>query len=541
MKKTFFSLLWDSETYYQEWLRDKETRDKEFIYDLNLQYIYEEVRRLGGFGDRYDFRDIFLYSCAAGSTVAYRQRIMERLYENPELYEAALEAVSCISDSQSKLERVCGTKDELKKKIFFLHMLYEFLLRMAQVYSCLEKLISAEKLCALGISKAAEEITGQEAVERMEKLRSYLQLLQRITPDTIVMNKGENQICHSAVVWPEEEEKSGYMDRLMELVSFFLDDCSMPVKVYQDMDITCFDKKLQEYICRQQPEFPKETEMLYQAYRKFDFWPYIKLANELVFYLSCIRFRKEYEQEEFYFTVPKCQYGEESKVTAAYDMVLGINLFRKNKGCKAVPNDFRFDRDGRFFLLTGANQGGKTTFIRSIGLVQHLAQIGMFVPAKGAVVGMVRHIHTHFGRDDEAAAMVGRFEQELERMRKLLNDLRDGDMVLLNETFTSTQRMGAVILLGRLLKEFDRKHCVGGLVTHYHEIYDRLEEGSFYSLTAGVEEESGRMDRTFKIIRSDSGRQSYAKDIAVKCGVTYDQLVGVLKAAEEGGDLDVLF
>ena len=72
-------------------------------------------------------------------------------------------------------------------------------------------------------------------------------------------------------------------------------------------------------------------------------------------------------------------------------------------------------------------------------------------------------------------------------------------------------------------------------------IYDRLEEGSFYSLTAGVEEESGRMDRTFKIIRSDSGRQSYAKDIAVKCGVTYDQLVGVLKAAEEGGDLDVLF
>ena len=94
MKKTFFSLLWDSETYYQEWLRDKETRDKEFIYDLNLQYIYEEVRRLSGFGDRYDFRDIFLYSCAAGSTVAYRQRIMERLYENPELYEAALEAVS---------------------------------------------------------------------------------------------------------------------------------------------------------------------------------------------------------------------------------------------------------------------------------------------------------------------------------------------------------------------------------------------------------------------------------------------------------------
>jgi len=534
MERVFSSLLWDREEYYEEWLQDKKACDKEYIYDLNLEYLYEEIRRIGGFGDHFDFRDIFLYSCQKSSTVKYRQRIMKRIFENSRLYDCIVELVSCISDVQKKMERVCSTRDKWKKKIFFLQILYEFLCHMGKIHTELKGQIEIP----------AKDIVGREAEEKKRRLHDYLSMLDQNTPGMIVLNKDENQICRSAVIWPEKEEEEkevGYFKRLKSAASYFLEDYDDSIRVYQDMDITCLDKRIQEYFFRNQPNLQRNTEELYEACREFDFWPFIRLANELVFYLSCIRFRKRYENEKFYFSVPECRDEADTRVIGAYDMVLGVNLFREGKGFLAVPNDIRFDQEGRFFLLTGANQGGKTTYIRSIGLVQHLAQIGMFVPARKAVLGMVRHIHTHFSRDDQEGALVGRFEQELERMQKLLKNLDEGDMVLLNETFTSTQRMGAVALLRRLLLEFDRRRCIGGLVTHYHEIMDELGEGSFYSLAAGVEKDGNHMDRTFQIVRMESYHQSFARDIAVKCGVTYEQLLQVLDAAEEKRNEDVLF
>ncbi len=540
MEKEFFSLLWDREEYYEEWVQSKDDRDREYIIDLNLEYLYEEVRRIGGFGDHYDFRDVFLYSCRESSTVEYRHKIIDRIYRDPRLYDTAVRTVSCVSDTQKRLAQVCGIRDELKKKIFFLQVLYEFFVRLGEIYLSLREQLASSAEIYFRIAKMAEDIAGQEGEEKRKRLYQYLSMLDGITPERIVLNKDGNQTCRSAVVW-QEEEGAGYTDRLKAAASFFLGDYDYSIRVYQDMDITCFDKKIQEYLCRRQPNFVQDTERLYRDCKDFDFWPFIKAANELVFYLSAVRFRKRYEQEGFVFTMPKCLDGAQTRVAGAYDMVLGVNLFREGGGRQAVPNDFCFDPKGRFFILTGANQGGKTTFIRSVGLVQHLAQVGLFVPAREAVLGMVKNIHTHFSRADEEGALAGRFEQELKRMRKLLGSLEEGDMVLLNESFTSTRRLGAVALLRWLLSEFDRRLCVGGLVTHYHEIFDGLEEGSFYSLTAEVAQYGDRVDRTFQIRKAASYRQSYARDIAEKCGATYEQLVQAFVSAGEEGEGDVRF
>ena len=234
---------------------------------------------------------------------------------------------------------------------------------------------------------------------------------------------------------------------------------------------------------------------------------------------------QRYEETGFFFSMPVCTASQGSEVRDAYDMTLGINLYRNNKGCAVIPNDYGFDEKRRVFILTGANQGGKTTFIRSVGLIQCLAQIGMFVPCRKASLRMAEQIHTHFSREDECGASVGRFEQELQRIHEILKNLRDGDMVLLNETFTSTQRTVAVVLLKRLLQEMDYRHCCGGLVTHFYEVCDGLEGESFYSLVTEVAGDGESKERTYKIREGESFRYSYAKDIAVKCGVTYERLM----------------
>ncbi len=538
MDDGYFSLLWDCGERYQEWMEERKTGDESYIKDLNLDALYREVCRLGRFGERFDFEQVFLHPCAALSTVLYRQRILEALYENRELYEAAVWTVGSISESQKKLGHIRGTRDGLGQKLFYLQMLLEFQADMDGALGRLLEQLPLDSPLAEGIRRLAVPVSGQDACRKRRRLEAFLDRVRQKMPRNFLINKDLEQKCRNAVLDDTREgENASFLACLQEAASFFLEDYDFSVGVYQN-DLTVLDKKIQEYVDRKDPELWKEADALYREYGGFSFWPFLQFANELVFYLACVRFRREYEKAGFPFCLPRFVVRDGGfHVRGAYDMTLGRNLFQRGEGFHAVANDYCFQGNQRLFLLTGANQGGKTTFLRSVGLIQCLAQIGMYVPAREAVLEMTGKVHTLFGRDEEETAMVGRFEQELQRMKKILDSMKAGDMILLNEPFTSTQRPVAVTLLKRLMSEFDRGGCVGGLVTHYHELIDELGEGRFYSLVAGMAECRQSRQRTFHILRQESYRQSYARDIAEQCGVTYEGLWEVLsaEAAESGG------
>lgn len=109
---SYFSLLWEDEESYREWRGNLYARDRGYIDDLNLRLVYEEVCRAGRFGEQYNFADVFLNPCARVSTVVFRQKIMEQLYQDTFLNEAALEFVSCVSEIQQRLERFDGKAEE---------------------------------------------------------------------------------------------------------------------------------------------------------------------------------------------------------------------------------------------------------------------------------------------------------------------------------------------------------------------------------------------------------------------------------------------
>lgn len=529
-KNHFYSILWDSEENREEWLSGIRPADEVYVEDLNLRYLCEEVSRLGKFGEKYNFERIFLHPCTRLSTVRFRQRMMELLYTNPSLFHILKELVSSAGETQNCLGRIRGTRDAMGQKIFFLQMLREFLADMRDIFERLLRCAPEGTEFAARCRGLSDGVLGLAATGTLEALEEALSLLEQNMPSRLWINKNQEQNCIDAVIPPEDLLPGTLTEQLEQASSYFLGDYDFSVLVYQN-DITDLDKKLREYVDAQSPQLLQQLSGLYEKYKNYVFWPYFQLANESAFYLSCIRFRREYEKAGFYFTMP---YFTEHTFTVreAYDMTLGVNLFLEKKGFTAVANDYGFQRGrDRFFILTGANQGGKTTFIRSIGTLQCMAQIGMFVPAREAVLGMVDRVHTLFGREDEEHADVGRFEQELARMRNILKTLGERDMILLNEPFTSTQRRAAVTLLKWLLPKFYDHCCVGGLVTHFHEIFDELPEGHFFSLVADVVQEGDRKQRTYRILRRDSYHQSYARDIAVKCGVTYEQLQELMEAA----------
>lgn len=569
------NFLWDSNETYSEWKLSLNKRPKEFIEDLNLEQIFEELNSISSFIDFSMHKNIIMYPCTALSTILYRQSIIKALYESIKLHKSVKDFTIMLRDVHKKLITVNQTKDEVKKKIYYLQLYHEFLYKLQEFYNEFESIIPENSIFNELTAFLSEYVLPNHILEARECLTQLLSKLEQSYSFHIILNKKEEQAIYSAAIddsiKPDNNSISdnlrgnlsynfsgnlnnkfrnnrgdnqntnfntnhndsiniNFTDNLLAISQFILEDYDFNVSVYQDVDITAFDKELQNRVMNKAPEVSADINRIYSQYKDFPFSDFFDMSDELIFYITFIDFIRLYEQAGFYFTLP--QHNPDSSmlsVEEAYDLSLGINRYRNNKSNDVVSNSYRFDEQNRIFILTGANQGGKTTFLRSIGIIQCLYQIGVYVPARSACLCIVSQVYTHFSRADEASYSAGRFEQELIMLQQLLADIKPNDMFLLNEPFTSTQRSIAVVLLKQALIELGRQSCFGGLVTHFFEITNRLTGQPFFSLVTLVNQDDCFSERTYRIAKRPPDNKSHADDIARKCGVTYEQLIKDIK------------
>ena len=163
-------------------------------------------------------------------------------------------------------------------------------------------------------------------------------------------------------------------------------------------------------------------------------------------------------------------------------------------------------KDKKLYVITGANQGGKSTFLRSIGIAQVMLQCGMFVPATVYSNCLYDTVLTHFTRREDEQLNSGRLDEELSRMSRMIDKVTGHSMILLNESFASTtEKEGSLIAedIVTALYEFARKE------------YEKDLSGAVY-LTA-ERKETG--ERTFKMILHKPDHTSYGLDL-------YDEIIG---------------
>ena len=159
-----------------------------------------------------------------------------------------------------------------------------------------------------------------------------------------------------------------------------------------------------------------------------------KLRSELAFYMGCLTFSEGMKSlgMPVCFPVLTPQESDSRAWEGLYDVSLAV--IRKSA---VIGSDLRAEHK-RLYLITGANQGGKTTFLRSLALGQLMAQCGMPVGARSFTVPLRRAVFAHFKREEDRWMESGRLDEELERMRRITNTIRPGDLLLMNESFTST-------------------------------------------------------------------------------------------------------
>ena len=190
-----------------------------------------------------------------------------------------------------------------------------------------------------------------------------------------------------------------------------------------------------------------------------------------------------------------------------YDPALALRI-----GSEVVPGDL--DADGAtLVVITGANQGGKSTLVRAIGAAQVLAQAGLFVPAGALRLELRPQVYVHFGREEDRRLRRGRLEEELARMRRIIEQLGPGDLLLANESFASTNEAeGSALAHGVFVALADARVRVVA-VTHLYELARSLEVADREDILflRAQREEDGT--RPFRVEPGPPEATSYGRDL----------------------------
>jgi hypothetical protein len=233
------------------------------------------------------------------------------------------------------------------------------------------------------------------------------------------------------------------------------------------------------------------------------------LRAELGFYVGCLNLHDRLEAIGATTCVPVAAGGGSEVLTARglYDVGLALTT-----GRPVVGN--RLDGDGRrLVMITGANSGGKSTLLRAIGLAQLMMQCGMFVGAEAFSADPREGLFTHYRREEDAAMAGGKLDEELGRMSRIVDAVQPRSMVLLNESFASTnEREGSAIARGIIRALVDAGVKVL-MVTHMFDLAEGFHrEGEASALFLRAEREpDGR--RTFRLREGAPMATSFAADV----------------------------
>lgn len=240
------------------------------------------------------------------------------------------------------------------------------------------------------------------------------------------------------------------------------------------------------------------------------------LRTELAFYLGCLNLQTQLAKRGKTVSFPQPAAARERRHSywGLYNAALALTTQRP-----VVGNDV--NADGKdLVIITGANQGGKSTFLQSIGLAQLMMQCGMFVPAESFHANISEGLFTHYRRKEDTAMTSGKLDEELKRMSDIVDNLEPDSLILFNESFAATNEREGSEIVRQITSALLEKRIKVFFVTHQyefaHKFYDRHLENFLY-LRAGRRADG---TRTFKLAEGEPLQTSFGKDV-------YHEIFGV--------------
>ncbi len=467
--------------------------DAVLAQDLELGTLWNAMAA----GDEFLFemaKRVVLSSLADPDAIAYRQRVLADCLEHPEvvrrLYQLAMEALENERQVMS-LWHSASPDRILSRSVEVLKLQLGVLERLRQLAEEQEESFRSEGFRRL-FAMLTEELAG-EYLQTVEQHLRQLEFKRGLVESAELAKglKGRRYVVRT----PREQH---WTERLLpgkRSASF-----SFTIPPRDDGGF----RALEEIRERGTNHLANAVAQAADHVKSF----FAMLRLELAFYLGCLNLRERLDGKggPTCFPEPLAAGGPALTARGIYDVCLALHL-----DGRVVGNDV--DADGRsLVMITGANQGGKSTLLRGLGLAQLMMQSGMFVGAHAFRANVCNGVFTHYKREEDAAMEGGKLDEELRRMSGIADRITPGSILLCNESFASTNEREGSEIARQVVRAMLDKRVKVLFVTHMYDLAHSLHAQQLDTALFLRAERQADGRRTFKLVEREPQPTSYGED-----------------------------
>ena len=494
----------------EDGFRNQMPAQPDFFRDLNLDQVVDGVTASKA---EYDLKPIFYMPLHDIDSIKYRHEVFRDL-EDRDL----LQSITSFAQRMREMRACLTTVSKLHHK----HQRERYFLDAVSIY-CEAIVNLAQELSPIAIKSRG-----------LDGFRSYLDHYAESGPFRSLLT--ETQSLHadlSSIIYSvtlhlgsftvrRYENEADYSAKIEKTFAKFKQGAVKDYKVtFQNwQQMNHIEEKISEFVARLFPEIfvtldqycQKNSGYLDNTIKCFD--------REIQFYISYLEYCESIERAGLKFCYPELD--DQSKEVYNYDgfdLALARQLVQKD--APVVCNDFFLKDPERIFVVSGPNQGGKTTFARSFGQMHYLASIVCLVPGRDSRLFLFDGILTHFERQEQMTNLRGKLQDDVVRLYEILKEATPNSLIIMNEIFTSTTLRDALFLNKKVIEKIIERDGVCVWVTFVDELASFSKQ--VVSMVSSVLSEDPTV-RTFKVLRGPAAGLTYALSLAEKHQLTSDQL-----------------